>query len=474
MELVGRTNEISEFEDAINSTKSEMIAVIGRRRVGKTFLIRKYFAASIIFEYVGIFNGTLQEHMNRFTKAQKTYFKASKKDSEASNWFEFFDILEERIAAIKTKKKKVIFLDELPWMGGSNSSFIKALSHFWNAWASKREDIVLVVSGSATAWMHKKIFNSKGGLYNRTTRIIDLQPFTLQETEAFLKTKKINISRSVITDIYMCMGGIPFYLDLIKKGESAAQLINRLFFEKNAVLKNEFDELFNSLFDDLDIYKKCVAVLAKHPYGLTRNELLLKLKKASGSNFSTILNNLEQSKFITATPQFNNKNRERKLKLTDNYCLFYLKFVQQNQYNNWQNIYLSNAWKVWSGLAFENLCMQHILPIKKTLKLDGIQTNVLSWHSKGNTIMHGAQIDLLIDRADKIITVCEIKYYNQQVIINKDVETKMRNKLTAFKHFTKTNKTLFFTLISPYGAYKNNLAGNLIQNEIVLDDLFFE
>lgn len=472
MELLGRKKEIAIFDDAMRSSKSEMIALIGRRRVGKTFLIRKYFADSIMFEFVGIYKGTLVEHTDRFNKACKQYFKNPESVSASSNWFQIFDELEMQISKLRTKKKKVIFLDELPWMAGSSSAFIKAISHFWNAWASRREDIILVVTGSATAWMHKKIFNNKGGLYNRTTRAIDLQPFSLQETEQFLRSKNVNLNRSAITDIYMCLGGIPYYLELIMPGESTAQIINRLFFESTAALKNEFDELFNSLFEDLETYKNCIAMLAQYNYGLTRTELLQKLNRDSGGNFTAMLHNLELSKFIIAQPQMGNKNKEKKYKLSDNFCLFYLKFVSQKPQGTWQNIYESNAWQSWSGLAFENICMQHKYQILKKLKLDGIRTNIQSWYHKGNDDMRGAQVDMLIDRADKIINLCEIKYYNQQVIVNADFEKEIRNRIASFGYFTKTRKSLFFCLISPFGASNNMLASNLIQNEVVLEDLF--
>ena len=471
MKLIGRVNEQEVFDLAIKSFKSEMIAVIGRRRVGKTFLIRKYFDKDIVFEFTGIYKGTLAEHKSRFTKAHMQYFKSN--TGILKNWFDIFDHIEKAVEKLKTKKKKIIFLDELPWMGGSNSQFIKALSSFWNTWASKREDIVLVVSGSSTSWMVKKIFDDKGGLHNRTTRRIQLNPFTLKETAQFLKYKKCNFEKTAIADIYMAMGGIPFYLEYIEPNESVAQIIDKLFFKKTASLKSEFAELFNSQFEKADLYISIVTILAKHHYGLKRNALLKLIKLDSGGNFTKALSDLEKSGFITAYIPYGNIAKEKNYKLTDLFTLFYLKYVgSSNTINQWKKIVNTNTWKIWSGFAFENLCMNHIPQIEKALKIDGINTQVSSWSHKGNDAMHGAQIDLLIDRDDKVINICELKYYDNKLVLTKDSVQKMRNKIAAFKYFTETNKTIFPTIICPYGVQQNKYSNELVHSIVQLNDLF--
>jgi uncharacterized protein len=471
MKLIGRADEQEIFAKTMQSLKSEMVAVIGRRRVGKTFLIRKYFEKDIVFEFTGIYKGTLAEHKSRFAKAYLNYFK--QETGKLKNWFDIFDNIETAVEKNNRKKKKVIFLDELPWMGGSNSQFIKALSSFWNSWASKREDIVLVISGSSTSWMEKKIFDDKGGLHNRTTQRMHLKPFTLKETEQFLKYKKCNLEKTAIADVYMALGGIPFYLEYIEPNESVAQIIDKLFFKKTASLKSEFAELFNSQFEKAELYINIVSILAKHHYGLKRNQLLKVIKLDSGGNFTKSLDDLEKSGFITAYIPFGNKAKEKNYKLTDLFTLFYLKYVGgSNTLNQWKKIVNTAQWKVWSGFAFENLCMNHTHQIEKALRIDAINTSIASWSHTGNADMNGAQIDLLIDRDDKVINLCELKYYDSKLILTKDMVQKMRNKIASFKYFTETKKTIFPTIVCPYGVQQNQYSIEFIQSVVVLEDLF--
>jgi uncharacterized protein len=473
MKLIGREEEQYIFNNAMQSSKSEMVAVIGRRRVGKTFLIRKYFEKDIAFEFTGIYNGTLAEHINRFTKAYTTYFRNAPK-GKLKNWFDVFDHIELAINKIKRVKKKVIFLDELPWMGGSNSQFIKALSAFWNSWASKREDIVLVISGSSTSWMVKKIFNDKGGLHNRTTQRIQLKPFTLKETEQFLKYKKCTLQQGAITDVYMCLGGIPYYLEYIQPNESVAQVIDKLFFRKTANLQAEFEELFYAQFLNAEFLVALVTILAKHHYGLSRNQLLKLIKLDSGGNFSKALSDLENCGFITSYISYDKVNKDKIYKLTDNFTLFYLKYVTGNtkQHNQWKKILQTPSYKSWSGFAFENLCLQHTLQIEQALKIDGINTRISAWHHIGSDEMKGAQIDLLIDRDDKIINICEIKYYSSKVIITKDLMDKLEAKIASFQFFTETTKSIFPVLICPFGIHHNKYADTFLQSIVTLKHLF--
>jgi uncharacterized protein len=472
-EIQGREPEREEFNQILRSEKAELLAVVGRRRIGKTFLIRQHFKNEIVFEFTGIFEEGLPIHMDRFSKAINTYFYSDKKNTKPKNWYAAFDQLEKGISAMKSKKKKVIFLDELPWMASSNLRFKKAFGHFWNSWASKRNDIVVVISGSSTSWMYSEIFEDTGGMYHRVTRRIFMEPFTLRETEAFLKYKKILFNRNAVLELYLILGGIPFYLDLIKQGESVTQAIDRLYFKKNSELKSEFDELFKSLFGDSEIHKTVVTVLSQHLYGLTRMEIMEKLKQQSSGNFSYVLTELEKCGYISAYVPFGKKTKDTKYKLTDAFTLFYLKFVKgQSGVQKWENISKTQVWKSWSGLAFENTCMHHIDQIKIALKIAGMTSVQGAWHHKGNETMFGSQIDLLLDRDDGIINICEIKYYNNKVIITKEMATEIRNKMASFAYFTKSKKTLFPILIAPYGMHQNEHSLGLIQNVLEIDQLF--
>jgi hypothetical protein len=473
MEIQGRDFERQEMDDLLQSPKAELVIITGRRRVGKTFLIRNHYSKQMVFEFSGIYNGDLEEHMDRFNKAMGAFFYKGAYSFLPTDWYVAFDLLEKELQRKGGKKKKVLFFDELPWMGNSHPKFKKAFSNFWNNFASKRTDLIVVIAGSSTSWMHHEIFKDRGGLFQRITKRIFLEPFTLKETEIFIKSRKLLFKRESILDLYMVFGGIPFYLDLLKKGESVTQAIDRLFFRPNGELKSEFGELFKSLFGDSKIYHSTATLLAQHQEGLSRNDLLAKLELPSGGNFSQVLEDLEQCGFITSLIPIGNKNKDKKFKLTDSYSLFYLRFVKNHAGQaKWEQLSKTQTWVSWSGIGFENVCRRHILQIKEALKISGIHSTHGSWHHRGTAEMPSAQIDLLIDRADKVINLCEIKYYNNKVLITKELAEDIRKKMASFKFFTKTKKTLLPVLIAPYGLQENIHSEGLIQKVLTTDDLF--
>ncbi|MFM2394458.1 MAG: hypothetical protein RLZZ546_2440 [Bacteroidota bacterium] len=472
-EIICREQELALFQETLKSNKAELVAVIGRRRVGKTFIIREFYKKECVFEFAGIFESDLQTHMQQFSKSLSTYFYNNVELEVPKNWFKAFDLLEKSCDAIRSKKKKVIFLDELPWMATSKSNFKSAFGNFWNNWASKRNDIILIITGSSTSWMYNEVFLDKGGLYQRVTRKLFIEPFTLKETEKFLKYKKVIFNKSAILELYLSIGGIPFYLDLVKSGESVPQLIDRLFFKKNAELRSEFDELFKSLFGDSEIHKDVVKLLAKHLYGLSRTEITTTLKVQSSGNFTKLLDELDKCGFLSAYIPFGKLSKDKIYKLTDPFTLFHLKFINENQgLNKWEKISKSQQWISWSGLAFENTCFQHIECIKEKLRIGGIYSTISSWRHKGDDTMKGVQIDMLIDRDDKIINLCEIKYYSNLVVVTSDLAKQIRMKMTSFAYFTKSKKSIFPILIAPYGMQENEHSQGLIQNVVELDDLF--
>jgi uncharacterized protein len=472
-DILCRKEELALFQETLKSNKAEMVAVIGRRRVGKTFIIREFYKDYFVFEFAGMYQTDLDSHMQQFSKTLgKQFYNGG--EIIVKNWFKAFDQLEQACDNLpKSKKKKVIFLDELPWMASSKSNFKAAFSNFWNNWASKRKDLILVITGSSTSWMYDEVFSDKGGLYQRVTKKLYIEPFTLKETEVFLKSKGILFNRAAILELYLAIGGIPFYLELVRKGESVPQVLDRLFFKAKAELKGEYDELFKSLFNDSSLHKEVTQVLAKHLTGLTRTELIGKLKIESSGNFTRLLDDLDKCGFITSYIPFGKKVKDKIYKLTDPFTLFHLKFIHQDQgLNKWEKISKTQQWISWSGLAFENTCFLHIDCIKEKLKIGGVYSNISSWMHKGDGTMKGAQIDMLIDRDDKIINLCEMKYYNNAVIITSDLASKLRLKMASFQHFTKTKKSILPILIAPYGVQENDHSQGLIQNEVVLGDLF--
>lgn len=471
-EIVGRIEEKKQFKELLQSNESEFVAVYGRRRVGKTFLIREYFKQHISFHLTGLSNATLPQQLVNFHTCMCTGYPKYKETIPVS-WFEAFQQLIKRIE--KTKKQKhVIFLDELPWLDTPKSYFISALEHFWNSWASARKDILLIVCGSAASWMIHKLINNKGGLHNRITHRMKINPFTLKECDEYFKYKKISFNRYQIIELYSVMGGIPYYLDAVKKGKSAAQNIDTICFSEQGLLKNEFSNLYASLFKHAEHYEAVVKALSKKSKGLTRDEIINTSKIQNGGGTSKILSDLEESGFIRKYTPFGKQYRESLYQLVDFYTLFYFNFIQAKKNtstNFWINALNSSLHKSWSGYAFEQVCLLHIHEIKNALGIRGIISSEASWRSQQKA--DGAQIDLLIDRNDQIINVCEMKFSTTEFIITKDYSKNLRNKIALFGAETQTKKAINLTLITTYGVKENQYAQDLIQNDITID-CFFE
>jgi len=473
MEIIGRTNAKAKLKYKYDSKKPELIAILGRRRIGKTFLVKQYFKKEIVFHFTGLFQSNLTEHMQRFQ--QQLSEKIDIKLAQPKSWFAAFDQLRNYIKGIKSKKRKVVFLDEFPWMATNRSRFLTAFTDFWNNFASGREDLMIIICGSSASWMINKVLRNKGGLHNRVTERITLRSFSLSETKQFLKAKNIVVSDYEILKLYMAVGGIPFYLDQFKKGESVVQGIDRICFHKDGLLRNEYDELMSSLFENSEKHQRIINQLHKHPKGIKRNTLLLKAKMNSGGGSTSILDELEASDFIASYTPYKKKSKDKLYKLKDHYLLFYFKFIKASPKSSkglWNKLFESQSYQSWSGLAFEHVCYEHIEAINKALGIDGVYTERSAWHHPGDEVHSGAQIDLLIDRADQVINICEIKFSNNLYTITSAYAKNLKNKMSAFKHFTKSKKALFPTMITTFGTNENIHSRELIQQEIKMDVLF--
>jgi hypothetical protein len=475
MELIGRHYEQKQLQAKLSSDKAELIAVIGRRRVGKTFLVKNIYAKQMAFHMTGLYKGSVKEHMERFTALLFEAYQKKYDIEQPNNWFEAFDLLKEYIVFNKSKEKKIIFLDEFPWMSTNKSRFLTAFADFWNSFGVNQKNLIVVVCGSSASWMIKKILKNKGSLHNRITDRITLEPFNLFETELFLKKKNIIASRYDIAQMYMAVGGIPFYLDQLNMGESIVQAMDRLFYKKNAILQIEYGELISSLFDRSELHQKIIDILVAHPYGISRMQLINKGKFVSGGGLTDILDELILSGFIHKEVPYGKSIYEALYKIKDPYIFYYHKYVKTNLNVNqkiWDKISTYPSWKSWSGLAFENVCKMHIPQILARLGIQGILTSQHIWYHKGNEEMSGAQCDLIIDRSDNVINVCEIKFTQRPFLISKPYASLLNKKLTAFSHFNKTNKALFLTFISANGIEENMYSRNIVQNVIHLNDLF--
>lgn len=470
--IIGRKTEIQKLERVVQSKKSEFLTVYGRRRVGKTFLIREYFDYTFDFQISGLANADTSQQLFNFdtalNKQSNLVFEVP-----SSNWLIAFHRLIDHLENKPNKEKKVIFFDELPWFDTQASDFMMGLEHFWNSWASNRKDILLIVCGSAASWMINVLINNDGGLHNRITQKMKIDPFNLKETEEMLVAKNCVLDRYQIVQLYMAMGGIPYYLDAIQPNLSATQNIQELFFDKSGLLKNEFFNLYRSLFRKYEIYEKIVEALSTKNEGLQRGDIVKLSGLTSGGTLTKVLTDLEESGFITAYMPFDNKQKNMLYRLSDFYTAFYFKFIKDGSFqgaNSWINMIDNPVQRTWQGFTFEQICIDHVEQIKKSLGINGVQSNNASW--RGGTPEKSAQVDLLIDRRDQVVNLCECKFSLDTFSIDKEYSEKLRSKIATFKEATKTKKAVFLTLITTYGVEKNKYANALMQNEVTMDDLF--
>ncbi|MBQ3237996.1 MAG: ATP-binding protein [Bacteroidaceae bacterium] len=467
--IVGRKHEQEILQMCVDSPKAEFIAVYGRRRIGKTYLVKQFFGEKFDFYTTGIYNVSRAEQLKRWQ--EQLYRYSGTKRTRPKDWFEAFMQLQEFVESLSDKECVSIFIDELPWLDTPKSGFIRALELFWNSWAADRRGLKLVVCGSATTWMTNKLLGDKGGLHNRVTRAIRLSPFTLKETEEYLKSIGIEWARSEVLDAYMILGGTPFYLSLLRPELSLSQNVDELFYSQNATLNAEYDFLFTSLFNNAALYRRVVETLASKLRGMTREELIKALKVADNGLMSEVLDNLRKCDFIRSYQAFGKKEKGAIFQLADMYTLFYLRFVK-NYYGLDEHAWskMNDARRnVWAGYAFEQVCIHHINQIRQALGISGIASDVSAWYCKDD--QQGAQIDLVIDRSDKSIDLCEMKYCDHQFELKKEYVEWMRERRELFKLKTGTRKSLRLTMVSS-GGIKLGKYSSAIQGNVVLDDLF--
>jgi hypothetical protein len=471
--VAGRKHEIGLLKKAYDSPEAGLLAIYCRRLIGKNLLVHEIFANDIVFELAGLHNGGLKEQLINFSINLRGRLKET--PEIPANWLEAFSLLKTYLETLPSDKKQVVFFDEFPWLDTARSGFLAAFENFWNSWASRQANLLLIICGSAASWMIKKVVHNKGGLYNRITQSIRLLPFTLAETAEFLAMRNIRLSMFEITQLYMCMGGVPHYLKEIEVGMSAAQVINKLAFTKDGMLAREFQFLYPALFDHAEKHEAIIRALASKRSGLTRQQLVHLLPFESGGSLTNWLFDLEESGFIEVYRPYNKKQKESLYRLGDEYSLFYLKFIEGMGHKgevNWLTLASTASWKSWAGYAFEGICLKHTAAIKKALGISGLTTTQASWWFKGNASNSGAQIDMLIDRPDNTITVVEIKFANEPFTITKKYAEELRTKWQVFARETKTRKNIFCCMITPYAVEKNEQYLGLVQNQLGLEDLF--
>lgn len=472
--IIGRVDECSRLKECMDADSAQLIIVYGRRRVGKTFLINQFFNNTFAFKLTGAYKQDKSIQLRNFSEALN--LKSRKKYGVPGDWIEAFNFLREYINKLPKIEKQIIFLDEMPWLDTPRSGFLPAFEWFWNDFASTVDNLIFIVCGSATSWMDEKLANNKGGLFNRHTCRLYLEPFNLFEVREYLHSKKINWSTYEIAECYMIMGGIPYYLSLLKSSLSLKQNIDNLFFRRNGELWDEFDHLYKTLFVNGEDYEKVVEVLSDRIGGLTRDEIIQKTGMTSGGDLSKILKNLVLSGFVRVHGFYGNKKKKIRYQLADYYSIFYFKYISK-QYGKdehfWSNSIDNPARRVWAGLSFEQICIDHISQIKQKLGISGVLSEVTSWYTgededKG---INGAQIDLLIDRRDRVVSICEMKYSVNEFTIDKTYDMNLRNKMESFRKATNCKKSIQLVMVTTYGVKPGKYSG-VVNAEVTLDDLF--
>ena len=470
--MIGRLKEIHVLEEAFNSDKPEFIAVYGRRRVGKTYLIKEVFGDRLTFSYTVA--------LNCATKTQLSYFhdalldQGLRKAPVPKTWPEAFRLLKQLIEE-SGAKRKVIFLDELPWMDAPRSGFLSAFEHFWNGWGSSRKDLLLIICGSSTSWIINKVFRNKGGLHNRVTRNMHLSQFSLYECEEYVRSLGLNLSRNNILEGYMVMGGIPLYWSKLDKRKSLAQNINDIFLSEHGELRYEFNDLYSSIFTHPEKYIKIIECLSTKKSGMTRADIISNTKIDSNGKFSEMLEELIECGFIRKYCHTNKKTRDALYQLVDCYTLFYYRFVKNahgTDENYWLKILPTSTYSIWCGIAFERVCLLHTRQIKSALGISGIMANIFSWHITKTDDHPGAQIDMLIDRADNIVSICEMKYAPNGYIMKADDIKKLNTRIGVYSLYMSQKKGIQLVMITSNGMANKKVDGINIHVELTSDCLF--
>lgn len=473
--FIGRDFEINELGAAMKSGRSEFVVVYGRRRVGKTCLVHHFFNKAYAFYYVGSRGRKKEKQLSDFAKNLQKRAGLSKRP-KLSCWSDAFGALADYLETLPKEGRKVIFFDEMPWIDHKQSDFVESLEYFWNSWVSMRDDIVFIACGSATSWMVDKLIDNKGGLHNRITRRINLHPFSLYECEKFVQAERFSWDRYQIMQMYMILGGVPFYWSLLKPSLSLQQNIDELFFKSRGLLKDEFAELYHALFSKADNYVKIVESLAEKSEGMLRSEIERKTS-ISGGQLTKILTNLERCDFIKGFNRIGNRNKLTLYRLVDFYTLFYFKFIQSNRSLDeafWMHNFQSHSVEVWEGYSFELIGLCHIEQLKKALGISGIATKVSSWRSATpNSDGPGTQIDLVISRVDKITHLCEMKFCEKPFLVSKDYEERLRRRADVFSDETHISRGIVHTLVTPVGLSQGVHSG-IIHSVITSKDLFAE
>lgn len=472
MKIIWRINEQQELSLCLKSKKPEFIAVYGRRRIGKTYLIKGFFNNKFSFYISCVNDKSNKTQLYNFKNSLNEYGLDYKED--INNWLDAFKLLKQlleqnSIYRKPTSNKRVIFIDEMPWLDSKRSDFKAGLDLFWNTYASTQNDLVLIVCGSATSWIINNMAKDTGGFYNRLTRKIHLLPFSLNECLDYSNYLNLNYTKKQIIDCYMVFGGIPYYWDLLKPGFSIAQNFDALCFLENGQLHNEYQILFKSLFTANGKHREIIEALMKKSEGLTRKDLSSIPQIGDGKSLTTALEELAECGFIRIYENYKSSKNGKFFQIIDPFILFSKTFLLSNKFDSFLSYINTPSYYSWSGHAFETVCLNSISNIKKILGINGVQTRGYSWRSKNSNPR--SQIDLIIQRKDNVINICKMKYSLGDYRITKEYNENLKNKIQSFIDEIKPKEQLILTFITS-NSLINNEYSDIVTTRITSEELF--
>ncbi len=472
MKIIGRKAEKKELEQCEKSKKSELVCVYGRRRAGKTYLVEQTFGDYFAFRAIGLEKGSIKDQLKAFNQRLQECGDEVRKVPQ--NWFEAFSRLDKILSRddiiLSPHGKKIVFFDEFPWFATQRSDFLLAFEDFWNRRGTQSGDLVFIICGSATSWIIKNVLEDSGSMYKRVTAQIFIKPFSLAETKLYFDDNEFDWSKEQIMEFQMVFGGLPFFMSLMNENESFRQNIDRLLFRPNALLQDETDKLLESTLKKSPVYGQILGELSSHLYGMKKSECQEKLNIPVGT-FTRAVEDLIKCRYIVEYTRNYEKSNPLYIQLVDPYLLFHFHFLSNRKRITSYEDLSSNIglYSNWRGHAFEILCFHHLDQIKKSLGISGVKTECFSWTNSEDK--EKIQIDMVIERDDKITNICEMKCTDQPFVMSKEDDLSLLRKRDIFKEKTRTKNSIRIVLVSAAG-----LSGvahtEHISDVITLGDLF--
>ncbi|MFH1831150.1 MAG: ATP-binding protein [Pseudomonadota bacterium] len=424
--FVGRHNYLKKLENIWNQHKVGLISIYGRRRVGKTELIRVFSRnkAAWIFEAIEGENTASQikhflNQLSQFTK--EPYLR----DLDYKDWPPVFDLLSNKI---KQKKDLIVAFDELSWMAARKTKLISYIKYYWDKEWKYHPHLLLILCGSVASWMVKNVVRSNA-LYGRISENILLDPLKPFEVAEFIGKKR---GKKEILEYLLSFGGIPKYLEEMDFNQSIQINIDRTCFSASGFFVDEADKIFYNQFKETHIYKQIVRCLSES--SLPLKDISQKIKIPSGGGLKRYLDNLISAGIVDSINDIRNfkLGKVPRYYMIDELMRFHLQFVSPNisEIKHTHSAsrfdkFTKNKWHPFMGNAFERFCLKHRYLIAQIL---GFDSKVTACGSLLNNNRNGFQYDLVYLRSDGVVSLCEIKYLSDKpgTDLIKEMEAKLR------------------------------------------------